>query len=109
LGLSGIPHRRGASVARPLLDVWRSDLEAYAESVRLGWREDPTNRDLGLSRNAIRTRLLPDAERLVAPGAREALVRLARTASLEEAAWESVMPAILAPEWRCGFGTPRLE
>jgi tRNA(Ile)-lysidine synthase len=65
--------------------------------VHLQWREDPTNRELRYARNALRARVLPDIERLVAPGARRALVRLAERAHQDEAGWSSVLPALLAP------------
>ena len=96
-GLSGIPAHRGRTIFRPLLDFWRSELEAYAGDVLLSWREDPTNLDHRFARNALRQTILPDVERLVAPGARGALVRLAELASDEEAAWQSVLPGIMAP------------
>ncbi len=96
-GLSGIPAHRGPAVARPLLDLWRADLEAYAREVLLGWREDPTNLDPSFARNALRSTILPDVERLVSPGARRALVRLADLAGEEEAAWESVLPDLVRP------------
>jgi tRNA(Ile)-lysidine synthase len=95
-GLVGIPARRGPYF-RPLLGFWRAELEAYARRVRLAWREDPTNVSLHHARNALRHSVLPDIERLVAPGARRALVRLAALARDDEAAWQSILPAILAP------------
>jgi tRNA(Ile)-lysidine synthase len=96
-GLAGIPAHRDPSIARPLLDFWRSELEDYAAHVLLQWRDDPTNRDPGFARNALRHRILPDVERWVAPGARRALVRLADLAGDEEAAWASVLPQLLEP------------
>jgi tRNA(Ile)-lysidine synthase len=95
-GLAGIAPRREPSLYRPLLEFWRNELQAYAIAHRLAWREDPTNRDLLHARNALRTRVLPEIERLVAPGARKALVRLAERAREEEAAWNSMIPGLLA-------------
>jgi len=94
-GLGGIPARRAPSIVRPLLDVWRAELLGYAESVGLSWREDPTNRSEAYARNVLRHRILPDVERLVAPGARQALVRLAALSRDEEEAWESVLPRVM--------------
>lgn len=101
-GLAGIPRVRtldgpGAApiLARPLLDVWREELEAYAAHYGLGWRDDPTNEELGYARNVLRHEILPTAEERVASGARRALVRLARIAGDEDAAWSSAMPLIL--------------
>lgn len=96
-GLGGIPARRGAAIVRPLIDVWRSELLDYARGVHLSWREDPTNRSAAYARNVIRHRILPVVERLVAPGARRALLRLADVATEDEAAWESVLPGIMQP------------
>lgn len=44
---------------RPLLEVPRSDLHAYAQQHRLQWIEDPGNADLDLDRNFLRHRVLP--------------------------------------------------
>src|SRR5687767_12137918 len=60
-GLSGIPVRRG-QVIRPLLLASREELESYARSHRLSWREDLSNRSLAFARNRIRTGLLPAIE-----------------------------------------------
>jgi len=96
-GLGGIPVTREPAVFRPLLGFWREELEAYAQSARLSWREDPSNREVQYARNALRMRVLPDVERLVASGARRALVRLARLAREDEAGWESLLPELLRP------------
>ena len=96
-GMQGIPASREPAVFRPFLSFWRTELEAYARSATLGWREDPSNRRLDLARNALRRRVLPDVERLVAPGARRALVRLAGIAEHEEAGWASVLPELMLP------------
>ena len=44
---------------RPLLDVPRAQLLAYAQHHRLCWIEDPSNLDTGLDRNLLRHRVLP--------------------------------------------------
>ncbi|MBD8527234.1 tRNA lysidine(34) synthetase TilS [Pseudomarimonas arenosa] len=44
---------------RPLLDLDRSRLRAYAVAEQIDWLEDPANTDLGLDRNWIRHRVLP--------------------------------------------------
>jgi tRNA(Ile)-lysidine synthase len=94
-GLQGIPESREPAVFRPFLSFWRDELEDHARSARLSWREDPSNRRMDLARNALRRRILPDVERLVAPGARRALVRLAGLADHEEAGWASVLPELM--------------
>jgi tRNA(Ile)-lysidine synthase len=95
-GLAGIPPRREGWIYRPLLDMWREELEGYAAAKRLSWREDPSNTDLRFARNAVRHRLIPDAERWVAPGARRALVRLARLADENERAWAAQLGPLVA-------------
>ncbi|MFD0737739.1 tRNA lysidine(34) synthetase TilS [Lysobacter koreensis] len=44
---------------RPLLDLPRSRLLAYAQSHRLRWFDDPSNADTALDRNFLRQQLLP--------------------------------------------------
>jgi len=93
-GLAGIPERRG-HLWRPLLPFRRSELEAYAHAAGLGWRDDPTNQSLDFARNALRHRVLPSLESMVAPGTRRALIGLARRARQEEEAWASLVPRLL--------------
>lgn len=70
---------------RPLLDVSRSDLHAYAAQHGLTWREDASNSDLAYTRNRIRHRLLPEL-RAINPRINEALGRMADLAAeLDEA------------------------
>ncbi len=79
-GASGMPARGrlgGKALLRPLLDVPRSAIHAYALEHRLGWIEDESNADEGLTRNFIRRRVGP----LLAtkfPRWRENLARAAR-------------------------------
>ncbi|RMH63157.1 MAG: tRNA lysidine(34) synthetase TilS [Calditrichaeota bacterium] len=57
-GLGGIPARRGPYL-RPLLDVSRKELDAYARLHAIQWREDASNADTRYLRNAIRHNVLP--------------------------------------------------
>lgn len=45
--------------ARPLLEVGRSELQAYAAANRLSWIDDPSNFDISLARNHLRQRVMP--------------------------------------------------
>ncbi len=72
------------TVARPLLSVPRSKLEAYARERGLQWVEDESNADTALDRNYLRMRVLPLVEARF-PGYREALGRSAEL--FGEAAW----------------------
>ncbi len=61
-GLSAMPAQRplGQGVLlRPLLDVTRAELEAYARAHQLNWIEDPSNEDRQFSRNYLRHQVLP--------------------------------------------------
>ncbi len=96
-GLGGMHEAGAGHRLRPLLPFWRGELEAYARRVRLDWRLDATNLEVAFARNAVRHELLPLAERIVAPGARRALVRLARNARRDARAWRSVERTLLEP------------
>lgn len=87
-GLVGIAPRT-EDLVRPLLPFWRREIRACAREAGLRWREDPGNRGGDPVRNRIRHRLLPWAEREVAPGARRNLVRLAELARADERAWDA--------------------
>jgi tRNA(Ile)-lysidine synthase len=79
-GASGMPAVGALGrkrLLRPLLEVPRSAIRAYAAEHRLGWIEDESNADEGLARNFIRRRVGP----LLAskfPRWRESLARAAR-------------------------------
>ena len=65
-------------LVRPLIDVSRDALEAYAAAQELSWVEDPSNKDLRFDRNYLRHDVLPALEQRW-PGVVE---RLARSADL---------------------------
>ncbi|MFW9080423.1 tRNA lysidine(34) synthetase TilS [Pseudomonas sp. P2757] len=61
-GLSGMPAERPLGqgrLIRPLLDVTRAELEAYAQANQLKWIEDPSNQDQQFSRNYLRHQAMP--------------------------------------------------
>ena len=60
-GAAGIPAERrlgSLRILRPLLDVSRRDIEAYARAAQLQWIEDESNADTSLSRNYVRHEVL---------------------------------------------------
>ena len=63
-------------VLRPLLDVARAELEAYAGIHGLQWIEDESNLDLAYDRNFLRHRIFPQLEQRF-PAARTTLARSA--------------------------------
>jgi len=65
-GLGGIPPVRG-KIVRPLLEVSRTDIDAYVERNALPYVEDESNRDAAYTRNRLRLEVLPLLEE-IAPG-----------------------------------------
>ncbi|WP_435035127.1 tRNA lysidine(34) synthetase TilS [Pseudomonas neuropathica] len=61
-GLSGMPKQRPVgqgTLIRPLLEISRTELEAYAQAHQLVWIEDPSNQDQQFSRNYLRHQIVP--------------------------------------------------
>src|SRR5690606_25781808 len=71
--IGGMAWRRGRYV-RPLLDVGRDEVRAWAASRGLAWRDDPTNARPDFLRNRVRHELIPLLEALRA-GSVTALAR----------------------------------
>jgi tRNA(Ile)-lysidine synthase len=65
VGLSGMKWRsrspvdQSVTLVRPLLDLTRSDLESFAISQNIQYREDASNQSLDIPRNRIRHELIP--------------------------------------------------
>lgn len=79
-GASGMPRARrraGKLYLRPLLEVPREAIVAYAARQGLAWIEDPSNADEQLTRNFVRRRLGPVIEQRF-PRWRQSLARAAR-------------------------------
>ena len=90
-GLAGVRPRAGI-VIRPLLEIPRAELRAYAGEHGLRFREDSSNADVGIPRNRVRLELLPHLEQfspaIAAILAREAALARADDEFLEAAAIE---------------------
>ena len=67
---------RGTLIVRPLLEVSRAALVAYAKKHRLAWIEDESNLDEGFARNFLRHAVLPVIEQRF-PAYRQTLTRAA--------------------------------
>ncbi|MGV6395841.1 tRNA lysidine(34) synthetase TilS [Pseudomonas caspiana] len=84
-GLTGMPVSRALGrglLIRPLLDVSREELEAYATANGLRWVEDPSNGDSRFTRNYLRNEVFP----LITARWPQAGATIARTAAhLDEA------------------------
>ena len=68
-GLAGIPPVRDRYV-RPLLEVGRGEIAAYARQRNLEWAEDASNQKTVYFRNRVRHELLPFLEEEYQPGLR---------------------------------------
>ena len=83
-GLASISYERddgyGRNIVRPLMDVYRKDIEAYVHQQGLNPRIDGTNLQPLYSRNRIRLGLIPYIEREFNPSIKESLNRLADVA-----------------------------
>ena len=93
-GLAGIAYEReerGYKVIRPILDLYRDEIEAYCEHNGLQPVIDHTNEESVYARNKIRNELIPYLEKEHNSNLKESLVRLARIASADkEYMWQQV-------------------
>lgn len=82
-GLKSIPVRNGR-IIRPLLHFFRSDIQNYAKTHGLSWREDASNAKTTYQRNFIRHRVIPQLEALhggFEKGAAQTLANIGTAAS----------------------------
>jgi tRNA(Ile)-lysidine synthase len=96
-GASGMPREsrfRGKRLLRPLLEVPREAILAYAREQGLEWIEDESNADESLTRNFVRRRLAPLMQQKY-PKWRENLARAARHFSRREAGAEDLLRKFL--------------
>ncbi len=91
----------GLWLVRPLLGVWRREIEAYLQAKGLSPRFDRSNLDLTFFRNRLRHEVLPFLERLN-PRLRETWWRMAETLAADyeflEQALHQVWPTVTAAE-----------
>jgi tRNA(Ile)-lysidine synthase len=96
-GASGMPREsrfHGKRLLRPLLDVPREAIVAYAREHGLTWIEDESNADESLTRNFVRRRLAPLMQQKY-PKWRENLARAARHFSRQEAGAQDLLRKFL--------------
>jgi tRNA(Ile)-lysidine synthase len=77
-------HRQRQGYLRPLLQVGRAEISAYAASRALAYRQDETNEDTRFRRNRIRHHLLPLLRRDYNPGVDRVLRRTAEILAGED-------------------------
>jgi tRNA(Ile)-lysidine synthase len=78
-GLTSLKSRDG--MIRPLLEVPKSELIAYAQSQNLDWHEDQTNLDTKYLRNKVRLEIVP---KMTVKQRKEWLVKLQKAADINE-------------------------
>jgi tRNA(Ile)-lysidine synthase len=93
-GLSGLAGMRNIStrridgvdltIVRPLLSIWRSDIDRYVHEHHLRVREDVTNKTLAATRNRIRNCIIPYLEKMLGRNIRQNIWRTAMIAAEEE-------------------------
>jgi tRNA(Ile)-lysidine synthase len=87
-GLAGIPLRRqenGFEIVRPLLFVWRNEIEDFCKQENLSYRTDLSNALTDYLRNKIRLQLIPLLEEAYNESVKRALVQLGQIAGDEDA------------------------
>ncbi len=99
-GLRGIARRRRLSpdvtLLRPLLDVRRSEIESFLESLGQTFLTDATNADVSFTRNRLRHEVLPMLRNAVNPQVDDALLRLAQQAAEASALVKRLARRVLA-------------
>jgi tRNA(Ile)-lysidine synthase len=79
-------------IVRPLLGVWRDDIDECMRKRRLEFREDASNKNLVPLRNRLRRRIIPYIEKQLGRKVRMSIWRAA-TIAAEEEAWIEGMAA----------------
>jgi tRNA(Ile)-lysidine synthase len=72
------------TIVRPLLSVWRSEIDRYVRQCDLKFREDATNKNLAPTRNRVRNRIIPYLEKILGRNIRQNIWRTAMIAAEEE-------------------------
>jgi tRNA(Ile)-lysidine synthase len=84
------------TVVRPLLGVWRHEINKYVRKHHLKFREDASNKNSNPMRNRIRHRVIPYLEKTMSRNIRRNIWRTAMIASEEESFFEMLLPTNLA-------------
>ncbi|MBK5092348.1 MAG: tRNA lysidine(34) synthetase TilS [Actinobacteria bacterium] len=82
-GLGGIPPVSGR-IIRPLIDVWRVEVEDYCDNLDVEPRHDSSNLDDTYLRNRVRNRLVPFLEGEFGPGIKEVILREVESLALDK-------------------------
>ena len=89
-GMRDVSERRiddvDLTIVRPLLGIWRDEIDKYVRHHRLKFREDASNKNLAPLRNRIRRRIIPYLEKTIGRNIRRS-IRRAATITAEEEEW----------------------
>jgi tRNA(Ile)-lysidine synthase len=91
-------------LGRPLLAVWRRDIEAYSQEHRLTPRQDETNLQSEFARNRVRHRLLPLLETEYQPNIKLNLLRLADLSRTDQEWLDQLVEAEFQANIKSEFG-----
>jgi tRNA(Ile)-lysidine synthase len=72
------------TIVRPLLSVWRDQIDSYIREHRLKFREDASNKNLAPLRNRLRHRVIPYLEKTLGRNIRQNIWRTAMITADEE-------------------------
>lgn len=87
--------RTQLTVLRPMLGLWRSEIDAYVDEHALPFREDASNKHLDPLRNRLRHSIIPQIEAEIGRPIRKNIWRAAQIFADEQAALESLTPKTL--------------
>jgi tRNA(Ile)-lysidine synthase len=80
------------TIVRPLLCIWRKEIDDYVGEHRLKFREDASNKNLAPLRNRIRRRVIPYLEKMLGRNVRQNIWRTATIIGDEENWIDSGVP-----------------
>jgi tRNA(Ile)-lysidine synthetase-like protein len=97
-GIARIDQER--RLIRPLLQVTREEIESCLKELELTHREDPTNKDLGRTRNKIRHQLMPLLTAEYNPRLLDTVGNISSRLALDESyLWEEAKALKATKEW----------
>ncbi len=99
LGAMRAQSRHGSlEMVRPLLGVWRVEIDRYVELERLKYRDDSSNDELQARRNRVRHKIVPRLEKQFGRNLRATIWRTAAILAAEDDFLETLTPAGLTNE-----------
>ncbi len=86
--------RRKLELLRPMLGIWREEIDSYIEEHGLRYREDASNESDAFLRNRIRNHLIPTLKKTFGRDVRKGIHRFATIAEGEEAWMEDLLRGV---------------